>query len=110
MITTILPILKKLWPFALAAIVAGMSFYEGKNRGFAKGYEKAIREEIAKIKIPACPPCNCPPAVSLNGFDTDKINNKKGHFHLHNTISDVKIILNEQDSALIRELFRQARY
>lgn len=59
---------------------------------------------------PQCPSLNCPPAVSLNNFDAEKINNKKGNFHLHNNISNVQIIIEPgKDSALFNQLLKHAK-
>lgn len=61
------------------------------------------------INVPECPSCNCPPAaeVSLQNFDLDKLNNKKGTFHLHNNISNVQIKIEAKDSVLMKQLLKR---
>jgi hypothetical protein len=65
---------------------------------------KQVSEEVAKI-----PKVECPAAVELNNFDVEKLNNKKGHFHLHNTISDVRIVIESKDSTLIKQMLKAAK-
>lgn len=86
----------KLIPYLIAAILGS---------GLTVGVTKLLQPNIV-VKapiIPECPACNCPPAVSLNGFDVDKLNNKKGTFHLHNTISNVTVNV---DSLMLRQLIQ----
>lgn len=61
-----------------------------------------------EIKCPEIPDCVCPPAVSLQNFDPEKLNNKKGQFHLHNTLSNVTIKIEAKDSLLVKQILRQA--
>lgn len=59
-----------------------------------------IQQETAKIKF------ECPPAVEMQSFDLDKLNNKKGNFHLHNTINNPVIRIESKDSALVKQILR----
>ena len=82
--------------------------------GFAGGSlfgVKALTKKCppCEIKCPEIPDCSCPPVVSLQTFDPEKLNNKKGNFHLHNTLSDVTIVIEAKDSLLIKQLLRQAK-
>jgi hypothetical protein len=97
MITTILT------KFGLPALILSVGF--GAGMVTSKKLEKPV-----KVPEYKCPDCNCPPAVELNNFDLEKINNKKGgHFHLHNTLSNVTIKIEAKDSVLIKQLLRQAK-
>lgn len=73
----------------------------------------ALQQKYFNPDPAPCPPCpslTCPPAISLNNFDAEKINNKKGNFHLHNTISNVQLVVDcEKDSALFNAIVKQAK-
>ena len=60
----------------------------------------------APIEIPKCPDCSCPPAteVSLQNFDLDKLNNKRGNFTYAPSLHNVTVRIDAKDSALIRQL------
>jgi hypothetical protein len=81
-VSVIWSILKKAWPFLLAAGVGAYGYFEGNQRGFTKGYSKAIKDEIVKIEIPKCPDCNCPDIPPSNGIEFDKIKGFKGTISL----------------------------
>jgi hypothetical protein len=83
-------------PYIIAALIGA---------GLTVGVTMLTAPEIVvkAPEIPKCPDCNCPPSVSLNGFDVDKLNNKKGTFHLHNTISNVTVNV---DSLMLRQLIQ----
>lgn len=68
---------------------------------------KAIKPEI---KL-SCPEVKCPDNVSveLSNFDIDKINNKKGTFHLTNTLSNVRIVIEQKDSVLLKQILKAAK-
>lgn len=61
------------------------------------------------INIPACPPCNCPPAteVKLQDFDLDKLNNKKGNFTYAPQLNNVRVIIESKDSLMLKQLLRK---
>jgi hypothetical protein len=69
----------------------------------------------SKVLDKKCPDCapklTCPDNVSveLSNFDIDKINNKKGTFHLTNTLSNVRIVIEQKDSALLKQILKSAR-
>lgn len=91
----------------LIPIVAILSFGGGSFFG-----TKVLAPKPQKIEIPPCPKCpdlQCPPAVSLNSFDAEKLNNKKGNFHLHNNISNVQLKIEAKDSTMLKALLRQAK-
>lgn len=57
-----------------------------------------------KIEIPACPPCNCPPAavVELGNFDMDKLNNRRGNFTFAPNFQNPVIYMNCVDSVHLK--------
>ncbi len=89
----------------LIPIVAILSFGGGTFFG-TKVLDKKCPDCNPTFK---CPEVTCPPAVSLNNFDADKLNNKKGNFHLHNNISNVQLKIEAKDSTLVKALLRQAK-
>lgn len=66
--------------------------------------------KVLQKKCPDCAPVlecpECPAAVELNTFDFDKINNKKGNFHLHNHLSNVTVVV-VRDSVTFNELVKK---
>jgi hypothetical protein len=94
-------LLTKFWlPLAIVAGFAGGSFFGSKV------LDKKCPDCNPQL---SCPQIVCPETVQLQSFDTDKINNKKGHFHLHNELSNVTIKIEAKDSVLIKQLLRQAK-
>ena len=89
---------KYLLPLAAIISFAGGSFFG----------VKVLTKKCPDCEV-KCPDVICPPAVSLQTFDPEKLNNKKGNFHLHNTLSDVTIVIEAKDSLLIKQLLRQAK-
>lgn len=72
---------------------------------------KLLRGKCPELTCPelTCPDCVCPPAVSMQTFDPEKINNKRGEFHLHNSLSNVTIKIEAKDSLLLKQLLRSAK-
>lgn len=72
---------------------------------------KLLSKKCPDLKCPElqCPDCNCPAAVSMQTFDPEKINNKRGEFHLHNSLSNVTIKIESKDSLLLKQLLRSAK-
>lgn len=66
-----------------------------------------------KINIPACPVVTVPPcppqtAVSLQNFDLDKLNNKKGTFYYQPQLHNVQVIIEAKDSVMLKQLLKQS--
>lgn len=53
-----------------------------------------------------CPACNCPAAVSLQNFDLDKLNNKKGTFSYSPQLHGVTIKIESKDSVLLKQILK----
>jgi hypothetical protein len=83
----------------LIPIIAILSFAGGSFFG-----TKVLAPKPQKIVIPACPACNCPAAVSLQGFDVSKLNNKKGTFNYSPVLNNPVIKLDCGDSVLLKML------
>lgn len=100
-------ITKYLIPIAIVISVSGGTYFGAKVLAPKPiDYDKIrvmIQQETTKIKL------ECPPAVSLNSFDADKLNNKKGNFHLHNNISNVQIKIEAKDSVLMKQILMGSR-
>lgn len=58
---------------------------------------------------PPCPACNCPAAVSLQNFDLDKLNNKRGTFTYSPQLHDVRLVIESKDSLLLKSLLRSIK-
>lgn len=56
---------------------------------------------------PQCPVCNCPPAVSLQNFDMDKLNNKRGTFTYSPQLHNVRVIIESKDSLLLKAILQR---
>lgn len=71
----------------------------------------------SKVLDKKCPDCNCPTvnvppcpaAVSLQNFDLDKLNNKKGTFTYSPQLNNVKVVIESKDSTLVKNLLKAAR-
>lgn len=87
-------ITKYLIPIIALASFAGGSFFG----------TKVLDKKCPDLKCPEIPACSCPPAVEMQSFDLDKLNNKKGNFHLHNTINNPVIRIESKDSALVKQI------
>ncbi len=66
--------------------------------------------------VPKCPDCKptlnvppCPAAVSLQNFDMDKMNNKKGNFTYSPQLHNVTVKIEAKDSLLVKQLLRSAK-
>ena len=71
---------------------------------------KVLDKKCPDLKCPAIPDCSCPPSVEMANFDVSKINNKKGEFHLHNSLSNVRIVIEAKDSLLVKQLLKAGAF
>lgn len=91
----------------VAAFGAGMYVFAQFFAPEPVDYEKLrvmIANEISKI-----PKTECPPAVSLQGFDVSKFNNKKGTLNYNPQLYNPTIIFQAKDSLLWKQMLREAR-
>lgn len=78
----------------LIYIVVGISI----GVGLTLGITKAVKPQI---KIPACPPCNCPPSteVKLQSMEMEALRKVKGNLTISNSLDHVNIyVLTPEDS------------
>lgn len=80
-------------------IVIGLASFTGGMITHAR-IQKPV--EIPEYK---CPPCNCPPAVSLQPFDVDKLKNQRGTFVYSPEIKGVTI--SGTDSAFFKAMIKE---
>lgn len=74
--------------------------------GLAVGVQRMAPAPV--ISVPACPACpTCPATVSLQNFDLDKLNNKKGTFTYSPSLKDVTVVIDCKDSVLIKQLLHR---
>lgn len=74
--------------------------------GLTVAVERATRAKPTVVNVPPCPACNCPPSVSLQNFDLDKLNNRKGNFTYSPQLSNVTVKIENKDSALVKAILR----
>lgn len=87
----------------LTAIAVALAFGAGLFLGLR------VQPKPPEIKIPACPACpslNCPPAVSLQNFDLEKLNNKRGNFTYSPNLHDVRVVIESKDSVFLKQLIQ----
>lgn len=85
----------------LVAVVAGF--------GLAIGVTKYTQPVLTCPTPTPCPACNCPATVSLMNFDLDKLNNKRGTFNYSPQLHDVKIVIENKDSLLLKQILKEAK-
>jgi hypothetical protein len=92
------------------AFAAGLALGIGATVGISKAIKPNLKcPACPEVVIPPCPACPPQTTVDIGNFDVNKLQMKKGTLNYSPHLENIQVVIDCQDSVLLKQMLNQAK-